>query len=62
MGSFLSDTHSSNPFQINIAKNSKCTGREKTSEKKRHQILSFNLCVVTNFFVPSVFWGEVSNS
>jgi hypothetical protein len=27
-------THSSNPFQVNIAKNSKCTGREKTPEKR----------------------------
>ncbi len=27
-------TQSSNPFQVNIAKNSKCTGREKTSEKR----------------------------
>jgi hypothetical protein len=27
-------THSSNPFQVNNAKNSKFTGREKTSEKR----------------------------
>jgi hypothetical protein len=30
-----------------IAKNSKCTGREKTSEKKRH--------LAAFVFVPSVF-------
>jgi hypothetical protein len=47
-----------------IAKNSKWTGREKTSEKKRDKILSFHICVVTAYqylaafvFVPSVF-GE----
>jgi hypothetical protein len=30
--------HSSNPNQVNIAKNSQCTGSEKTSEKKTQQI------------------------
>jgi hypothetical protein len=30
-------THSSNPFPVNIAKNSKCTGgKKKTSEKRKY--------------------------
>ncbi len=40
------------------------SGREKTTEKKMHHILSFHICVVTTYqhlaafvFVPSVF-GE----
>ncbi len=38
-------THSSNPFQVNIAKNKIKTGREKTSEKKRHHIFKLpSLC------------------
>jgi hypothetical protein len=55
-------THSSNPFQVNVANNSKCIGSEKTSEKKRHQIFKLpNLCgnqlistyVAAFVFVPS---------
>jgi hypothetical protein len=44
-----------------MAKNSKCTGREKTSEKRDIKFLSYQVCLVTNLsafvFVPSVF-GE----
>ncbi len=59
MGSFLSDTLSQSfsskyaYFKIhdsNIAKYSKCTGREKTSEKRDIKFLSFQICVVTNLF------------
>jgi hypothetical protein len=32
--------HSSNPIQVNIAKNSQCTGSEKTSEKRHIKFLS----------------------
>jgi hypothetical protein len=79
-GAVSSLTHCSNPFQVNmfisrikiqILHNitTKCTGREKTSEKRDVKYLSFKICVVTNFSAPSCiclctfcFWGEVSNS
>jgi len=48
-------THSSNPFQVNIAKNKIKTGREKTSEKRYIKFLSFHLCVVTKLLAPSCF-------
>ncbi len=57
------------PFYIKIAKNSKCTGREKTSEIRDINFVSFQICVITNLSAPSCvslcsfcFWGEVSNS
>ncbi len=71
-------TYCPNPFQVNIfisrfmsniAQYSKCTDREKTSEKRNIKILSFQICVVTNLSAPICFclcsfcfWGEVSNS
>jgi hypothetical protein len=57
-------THSSNPFQVNIAKNSKCTGMKTKSEKRDIKFLSFQICVVTNLSAPSCFFcfrGEVCN-
>ncbi len=48
-------THSSNPFQVNIAKNSQSTRREKTSERKDIKFLSFQICAVTNLSAPSCF-------
>jgi hypothetical protein len=38
-----------------MAKNSKCTGREKISEKRDIKFLSFQICVVINLSAPSLF-------
>jgi hypothetical protein len=58
MGSFPSETFFKS-FQVNIAKNSQCTGREKTSEKNKHQIFMLpNLCgsqLISTWLLLSLF-------
>jgi hypothetical protein len=52
-------------FSSKFCKDSKCAGREMTSEKRDIKLVSFHICVVTNLsapiaafvFVPYVF-GE----
>ncbi len=68
MGSFLSDAFFKS-FSSKYCKEFKMYRKGKDTRKKRHQILSFHLCVVTSLSAPSCFclcsfcfWGEVSNS
>ncbi len=55
MGSFLSDTFFES-FSNKYYKEFKMYKKGKDIRKKRHPILSFNLCAVTNLSAPSCFF------